>query len=38
MSIPLVFQGNFTEKNFKKFHLPQIQFQHLDGRFIDLLP
>jgi len=35
---PLVFQGKFTEKYFKKFHLPKIQFQLLDGRFVDLLP
>jgi len=38
MPISLVFQGKFTEKYFKKFHLPKIQFQLLDGRFMDLLP
>jgi len=38
MSIPHVFQGKFTEKYLKKFHLPKIQFQLLDGCFIDLLP
>jgi len=26
MPIPLFFQEKFTEKNFKKFHLPKIQF------------
>jgi len=34
MPISLVFQGKFTEKYFKKFHLPKIQFQLLDGRLI----
>jgi len=38
MSIPLVFQGKFTEKYFKTFHLPQIQLQPLDGPFMNLLP
>jgi len=38
MPIPLVFQGKFTEKYFKKFHLPQTQFELLDGRFLPLLP
>jgi len=38
MPILLVFQRKFTEKYFKKFHLPQIQFQFLNGHFIDLLP
>jgi len=38
MWIPLASQGKFTEKNFKKFHLPKIQFQLLDGRFMNLLP
>jgi len=38
MPIPLVFQGKFTEKYFKKFHLPKIQFQLLDGRSMDILP
>jgi len=38
MSIPLVFKGKFTEKYFKKFHLPKIQFRLLDGRFMDFLP
>jgi len=37
MPISLVFQGKFTGKYFKKFHLPKIQFQLLDGRFMDLL-
>jgi len=36
MPIPLVFQGKFIEKYFKKFHLPKILFQLLDGRFMDL--
>jgi len=38
MPIPLVFQGKITEKYFKKLHLPKIQFQILNGRFMDLLP
>jgi len=33
MPIPLAFQGKFTKKYFKKFHLPKIQFQLLDGHF-----
>jgi len=36
MLIPLIFQGKFIEKNFKKFHLPKIPFQLLDGCFMDL--
>jgi len=38
MPILLVFEGKFTEKYFEKFHLPKIQFQCLDGWFMDLLP
>jgi len=38
MPIPLVFQEKFTEKCFKKFHLPKIQFQLLNGLFMDLPP
>jgi len=30
MEIPLVFEGNFTKKYFKKFHLPKTQFQLLE--------
>jgi len=26
MPIPLGFQGKFTEKYFKKFHLPKVSF------------
>jgi len=37
MQISLVFQGKFGEKYFKKFHLPKIQYQLLDGCFMDLL-
>jgi len=32
MSISLFSQGKFAEKYFKKFHLPNFQFQVLDGR------
>jgi len=38
MPIPLVFQGKFTEKYFKKFHFPKIQFQLLNEWFTNLLP
>jgi len=37
MPIPLLFQGKFTEKYFKKFHFPKTQFQLLDGWFLPLL-
>jgi len=38
MSIPLVFEGNFTEKYLKMFHLPKIQFQPLHVHLMSLLP
>jgi len=38
MPISLVFQGKFTEKYFKMFHLPEIHFKLLNDQFMDLLP
>jgi len=38
MPIPLVFQGKFAKKYFKKLHLRKIQFQLLGGQLMGLPP